>query len=89
MKGCNVGSTWFPRILVEKENDFEIRFDLLFSLDMAWICCYYPRRATILTFELFWGSTNQDVLLTEACYYSRLYGKWVAEGVTSDPRDSS
>ena len=32
-------------------------------------------------FDHFWGATNQDVLLTEACYCSRLYGmlnsKWL------------
>ena len=32
--------------------------------------CYY------LNFCPFWGATNRDVLLTKACYCSRLYGMY-------------
>ena len=42
------------------------------------------RRAII---QLFWGTTNQDVLLTEMCSYLRLYRKWVIKCVASNPHN--
>ena len=60
------GFPWFPLILVEKVDDFGIRFGLSIR--------YGGRTSSTFTTYLL-VATNQDVLLTEACYCLRLYGR--------------
>ena len=60
-------NSWGSYTLVGKVDDFWIRFDPL-DLLLLTKTCYY------LNFWTFWGAINRDVLLTEACYCSRLCG---------------
>ena len=80
----NVGSPWFPRIPVRKVDDlggwtfstFITCLSLVNLIVQIFVLLLLTGTVDVLLWNLWFygGVTNQDVLLSEMCYCSRLYG---------------